>query len=69
MTTRSVRIPDEVDSLLVDAAEAEHLSINAAIVQAVDNWARAQRHRAQVRAITTQVMAEDAGLLSRLADA
>jgi predicted transcriptional regulator len=69
MTTRSVRIPDEIDSLLVRAAEAEHISINAAIVQAVEQWAQARDHRARVRAVTAEVMAEDAELLSRLADA
>jgi predicted transcriptional regulator len=69
MTTRSVRIPDEIDLLLSSAAEAEHISVNAAIVQAVENWAQMHQHRNRVRAITAQVMAEDAGLLHRLGNA
>ena len=68
-TTRSVRFPGEIDELLTEAAEAEHISINAAIVQAVENWARMRDHRARVRAITGEVMSEDAALLDRLADA
>jgi hypothetical protein len=69
MTTRSVRIPQQVDELLVEAAEAEHISVNAAIVQAVESWVHTREHRARVRALTAQVMAEDAELLDRLADA
>ncbi|WP_131741453.1 toxin-antitoxin system HicB family antitoxin [Actinomadura roseirufa] len=69
MTTRSVRIPPEIDGILTKAAEAEHISVNAAIVQAVQTWALAREHRAHVQAITAQVMAEDAALLERLADA
>jgi predicted transcriptional regulator len=69
MTTRSVRIPDEIDAVLARAAEAEHISVNAAIVQAVQSWAEMRDHRAQVQALTAQVMAEDAHLLRRLGDA
>nr|BFE30613.1 hypothetical protein GCM10010200_028640 [Actinomadura rugatobispora] len=69
MTTRSVRIPDDIDALLIKAAQEEHISVNAAVVQAVEEWARMRGHRARVRAVTAQVMAEDAALLDRLADA
>ncbi|GAA3933350.1 hypothetical protein GCM10023085_13300 [Actinomadura viridis] len=69
MTTRSIRIPDEIDELLIKAADEEHISVNAAVVQAVEEWARMRRHRAEVRAVTAQVMAEDKELLARLADA
>jgi predicted transcriptional regulator len=69
VTTRSVRIPDEIDLALTRAAEAEHISVNSAIVQAVQSWAQAREHRAQIRAVTAQVMAEDSALLARLADA
>lgn len=69
MTTRSVRIPDEIDLALTRAAEAEHISVNGAIVQAVQSWTQAQEHRARIRAVTAQVMAEDSALLARLADA
>ncbi|MWA03971.1 Arc family DNA-binding protein [Actinomadura sp. LD22] len=69
MVTRSVRIPDEVDDLVTKVAEAEHLSINSVIVQALESWGQAHQHRAEVRAITAEVMAEDADLLARLADA
>jgi predicted transcriptional regulator len=69
MTTRSVRIPDEIDRALTAAAEAEHISVNAAIVQAVQDWAQLRDHRARVRAVAAQVMAEDDKLLRRLADA
>lgn len=69
MTTRSIRIPDEIDKLLVEVAEEEHISVNAAVVQSVEEWARVRRHRAEVRTAMAQVMAEDAELLDRLADA
>jgi predicted transcriptional regulator len=69
MTTRSIRIPDEIDKLLVEVAEEEHISVNAAVVQSVEEWARVRRHRSEVRTVMAQVMAEDAELLDRLADA
>jgi uncharacterized protein (DUF1778 family) len=69
MTTRSIRIPDDIDALLVQAAEEDHISVNTAVVQAVEEWTRMRTHRARVRAVTAQVMAEDADLLDRLADA
>lgn len=69
MITRSVRIPEDVDRLLSEVAKTEHISINSAIVQALEAWGQAHQHRATVQAITTEVMAEDADLLNRLADA
>lgn len=69
MTTRSVRIPDEIDLALTRAAEAEHISVNSAIIQAVQSWTETREHRARIRAVTAQVMAEDSALLDRLADA
>jgi predicted transcriptional regulator len=69
MTTRSIRIPDEIDALLIKAADEEHISVNSAVVQAVEEWTRLRTHRARVQAITAQVIAEDAELLDRLADA
>jgi predicted transcriptional regulator len=68
MTTRSIRIPDALDRKLVTVAEAEHISLNSAIVQAVDSWVRQHQHRSRVQEITAQVMAEDQDLLQRLAD-
>jgi predicted transcriptional regulator len=36
MKTRSVRIPDDIDEALAAAAEAEHISVQARIVQALE---------------------------------
>ena len=70
MTTRSIRFPDEIDELLVEAAEEEDISVEAAVVRAVEEWARSHRgRRARVRAATAQVVAEDSALLDRLGDA
>ncbi|WP_019629449.1 toxin-antitoxin system HicB family antitoxin [Actinomadura atramentaria] len=66
MTTRSIRIPDELDAALVALAEAEHVSINTEIIRAVEERVRAQAHRARVRSVMAEVMAEDAELLTRL---
>jgi predicted transcriptional regulator len=68
MTTRSIRIPDALDRKLVTVAETEHISLNSAIVQAVESWVRQHQHRSRVQEITAQVMAEDQDLLQRLAD-
>lgn len=69
MTTRRIRLPDEIDLALSRAAEAEHISVNSAIVQAVESWTETREHRARIRALTAQVMAEDSALLDRLAGA
>ncbi|HZB31574.1 MAG TPA: hypothetical protein VE465_15555 [Streptosporangiaceae bacterium] len=68
MTTRSIRIPDALDRKLVKVAETEHISLNSAVVQAVETWVRQHQHRSRVQEITAQVMAEDQNLLRRLAD-
>jgi predicted transcriptional regulator len=68
MTTRSIRIPDALDRKLVEVAETEHISLNSAVVQAVESWVRLHQHRSRVQEITAQVMAEDQSLLRRLAD-
>jgi hypothetical protein len=36
MKTRSIRIPDDIDDALVAAAEDEHISVQARIVQALE---------------------------------
>jgi predicted transcriptional regulator len=68
MTTRSIRIPDALDRKLVSVAETEHISLNSAVIQAVESWVRQHHHRSRVQEITAQVMSEDQGLLRRLAD-
>jgi predicted transcriptional regulator len=68
MTTRSIRIPDALDRKLVSVAESEHISLNSAVIQAVESWVRQHQHRSRIQEITAQVMAEDENLIRRLAE-
>ncbi|MGY0501326.1 toxin-antitoxin system HicB family antitoxin [Nocardia sp. FBN12] len=68
MTTISVRLPDQLHSGITAAAEADHISVNSAIVQAAQAWVDAQVHRARARVSVQQIMLEDADLLAQLGD-
>ncbi|MFI6996981.1 ribbon-helix-helix domain-containing protein [Nocardia sp. NBC_01503] len=67
--TMSVRFPDETKARLEQAAEASHISANAAVVQAVEQWAAQQTRAALVAEAADEVFARRAGLFKRLADA
>jgi hypothetical protein len=66
MTTLSVRIPDEMHSELTKHAETDRISINSAIVNAVEQWnANRQRERQETAALR-RILIEDAELLDML---
>jgi predicted transcriptional regulator len=69
MTTRSVRIPDEIDSRLVSFAESKHMSVNSAIVRAVEEMMTRDAQQEAVSAAADEVFARRADLFDRLADA
>ncbi|MFF5258407.1 Arc family DNA-binding protein [Actinomadura viridis] len=69
MTTRSIRIPDEIDARLVAFAEARHTSVNSAIIRAVEEMMTRAAHQEAVTAATDEVFERRAELFERLADA
>jgi|KBSSwiStaDraftv2_1062776.scaffolds.fasta_scaffold07393_11 uncharacterized protein (DUF1778 family) len=64
----TLRIPDEMDSELRAAADAEDLSINGFVLAAIQGRLEARRH-GLVMAAAREVIAADEGILRRLADA
>ncbi|GEM34653.1 hypothetical protein NN3_56600 [Nocardia neocaledoniensis NBRC 108232] len=68
MTTFSAQLPDEVYAQLAGAAEADGLSVNAAVVTAVQEWLQTRAHRVQERARMQQVLAADPHLRALLGD-
>ncbi|MGS2806289.1 toxin-antitoxin system HicB family antitoxin [Nocardia sp. MW-W600-9] len=68
MTTLSVQLPDEVHKQLAAAADADGLSMNAAVVTAVQEWLQSRAHRVQERARMQQVLAADPHLRALLGD-
>ncbi|MFD5174537.1 Arc family DNA-binding protein [Nocardia sp. NPDC058379] len=68
MTSLTVQLPDEVHAQLVTAAEADGLSMNAAVVTAVQEWLQARAQRVQERARMQQVLAADPHLRALLGD-
>lgn len=68
MTTRSVRIPDELDAKLTALAEAEHISVNSAIVRAVNEMVMLRAREIAVAQVTDHVFARHKRLFERLAD-
>lgn len=69
MRTMSVRLPDDVHARLADMAKARHMSINAAIAQAAEQWITTQAREQLVQAAVDRVFDEDVDLFARLADA
>lgn len=69
MTTLSVRIPDEIHDRLAKTAKARHMSVNAAMTQAAEEWVAAQVREQLVHDAMDKVFTEDADLFQRLADA
>jgi predicted transcriptional regulator len=68
MTTRSIRIPDELDRKLVSVAEAEHISVNALIVRAVEQTINRLAHEITIAQAADEVFARRGELFRRLAD-
>jgi len=67
MTTISLRLPDEIHARVAEAADADHISINSALVQAAEAWLATHLPRAKAQAMVDQIIGEDADLLGRLA--
>ncbi|MGH3239393.1 MAG: Arc family DNA-binding protein [Spirillospora sp.] len=68
MTTRSVRIPDELDEQLVAMAEADHISVNSAIVRALDEVIIRRSQESAIAEAADVVFTERKELFKRLAD-
>jgi predicted transcriptional regulator len=68
MTTRSIRIPDELDSRLVKFAHANHISVNAAIVRTVEQALDRLDQEIAIADATDDVFARRRELFRRLAD-
>ena len=70
MATFLVRLPDDEMEALASAANDQQRSMNElvrdGIRQAIDNSGGREE---RIRTLTRRIMAEDAGLLERLADA
>jgi predicted transcriptional regulator len=69
MTTRSVRIPDELDARLAAFAEAKHVSMNSAIVRAVEETLARDAQETAIAAAGDDVFNRRGKLFERLADA
>ncbi|TDC58116.1 toxin-antitoxin system HicB family antitoxin [Actinomadura sp. KC345] len=68
MTTRSVRIPDELDAKLAAMAAEDHISVNSAIIRALDEVLTRRSQEAAITAAADQVFADRTELFNRLAD-
>lgn len=68
MTTRSVRIPDELDARLTAMAAEDHISVNSAIVRALDEVLTRRSQEAAIADAADQVFADRKELFERLAD-
>ena len=64
----TLRIPDELDVELRAAADAEGLSINGFVLEAIQHRLEAKRH-ALVMETARGIIASDAAILDRLATA
>ncbi|PXX66821.1 HicB-like protein involved in pilus formation [Nocardia tenerifensis] len=65
----TLRLPNDVHARVSALAEADHISLNAALVQAAELWAT-ERARGQIVAYAVDdVMARRSELLARLRDA
>ena len=68
MTTMTLRIPEELDADVRAAAEAEGLSMNGFVLEAIQQKLEAHR-RALVMETARGIIAADAAILHRLATA
>lgn len=63
----TINLPDGVHEQLKALAEAEHRSMNATILTAVERYIEQQTHRSRVHDAAREVAERDAELLKRLA--
>ncbi|HEY3610989.1 MAG TPA: toxin-antitoxin system HicB family antitoxin [Pseudonocardiaceae bacterium] len=64
----TLRFPDDLDAEVRAAAEAEHVSINSFVIEAIQDRLDAM-HKESVLAIARDVISRDAEILGRLATA
>lgn len=63
----TLNLPDDLHAQLKALAEAEHRSMNATILVAVEQYVEENGRRARVRNLAGEVAQRDAELLGRLA--
>ncbi|WP_344078644.1 Arc family DNA-binding protein [Luedemannella helvata] len=63
----TVNLPDGLLERLTDLASQEHRSVDAAIVEAIEEYVSARSRRSRVRDLAGEVAERDAELLRRLA--
>lgn len=68
MGSMSIRFPDEIQTKMAELARDEHISMNAAMLQAAELWIEQRTQEIRTRRLVKRIMAEDAALLDRLAD-
>lgn len=68
-TPVTLRLPTDVHARVSELAEAEHISLNAALTQAAELWAAQRAHTVVVARAVDDVMVRRAELLRRLGDA
>lgn len=65
----TLRLPTEVHARVSELTEAEHISLNAALVQAATLWVTERAHGQIVGYAVDDVMTRRSELLARLRDA
>ncbi|MFI6042920.1 toxin-antitoxin system HicB family antitoxin [Nocardia sp. NPDC051321] len=68
-TPVTLRLPTDVHARVSALAEAEHISLNAALVQAADLWATERVRGQLVASAVDDVITRRSELLARLRDA
>lgn len=68
MVTMTVRVPDELGATLRDEAETVGMSVNQAVVTAIDEWL-ARRADERADQVFREIATERADLLHRLGTA
>lgn len=63
----TLNLPDELHAALRSLAEAEHRSVNATILVALERYIEESAHKAKVTAAAREVAVRHAELLDRLA--
>lgn len=67
MVTSSIKLPADLSRQLKSIAEADHRSLQATMVAALEAFAASRTHRAKVAAIGDRIATEHAEILARLA--
>jgi predicted transcriptional regulator len=68
-TAVTLRLPADVHATVSALAEAEHISVNTALVQAAELWASKHAQGQLVTSAVDEVMLRRGELLARLRDA